>query len=63
MAFQERVYQGFCAIAAEEPARVKLIDATASIADVFAQTVELVRAYGLDIPQDAVAAALAKEAE
>ena len=32
MAFQERVYQGFCAIAAEEPDRVKLIDATASIA-------------------------------
>ena len=63
MAFQERVYQGFCAIAAEEPARVKLIDATASIADVFAQTVELVRAYGLDIPQDAVAAALAQEDE
>ena len=63
MAFQERVYQGFCAISAEEPARVKLIDATASIAGVFAQTVELVRAYGLDIPQDAVAAALAKEAE
>ena len=63
MAFQERVYQGFCAIAAEEPDRVKLIDATASIADVFTQTVELVRAYGLDIPQDGVAAALAQEAE
>ena len=63
MAFQERVYQGFCAIAAEEPNRVKLIDATASIEEVFAQTVERVRAYGLDISQDAVAAALAKEAE
>ena len=63
MAFQERVYQGFCAIAAEEPNRVKLIDATASIEDVFAQTVEQVRACGLDISQDAVAAALAKEAE
>jgi|GEM_PF-6612 len=61
MAFQERVYQGFCAIAAEEPNRVKLIDATASIEDVFAQTVEQVRAYGLDISQDAVAAALAKD--
>ena len=56
MAFQERVYQGFCAIAAEEPNRVKLIDATASIEEVFAQTVERVRAYGLDISQDAVAA-------
>ena len=63
MAFQERVYQGFCAIAAEEPNRVKLIDATASIEDVFAQTVEQVRVYGLDIPLDVVAAALAKEAE
>ena len=63
MAFQERVYQGFCAIAAEEPNRVKLIDATAPIADVFAQTVEQVRAYGLDISQEAVAAALAQEAE
>lgn len=62
MAFQERVYQGFCAIAAEEPNRVKLIDATASIEDVFAQTVEQVRAYGLDISQDAVTAALAQEA-
>ena len=58
MAFQERVYQGFCAIAAEEPNRVKLIDATASIEDVFAQTVEQVCAYGLHISQDAVAAAL-----
>ena len=63
MAFQERVYQGFCAIAAEEPNRVKLIDATASIEEVFAQTVEWVRAYGLDISQDAVTAALAQEAE
>ena len=63
MAFQERVYQGFCAIAAEEPNRVKLIDATAPIEEVFGKTVEQVRAYGLDIPQDAVVAALAKEAE
>ena len=63
MAFQERVYQGFCAIAAEEPNRVKLIDATASIEEVFAQTVERVRAYGLDISQDAVTVALAQEAE
>ena len=63
VAFQERVYQGFCAIAAEEPSRVKLIDATAPVAEVFEKTVEQVRAYGLDVPQDAVAAALAKEAE
>ena len=63
MAFQERVYQGFCAIAAEEPNRVKLIDATATIEEVFEKTVEQVRAYGLDISQDAVTAALAQEAE
>ena len=63
MAFQERVYEGFCAIAAEEPNRVKLIDATTTVEVVFEKTVEQVRAYGLDIPQDAVAAALAKEAE
>ena len=63
VAFQERVYQGFCAIAAEEPNRVKLIDATATVEEVFEKTVEQVRAYGLDIPQEAVAAALAKEAE
>ena len=42
---------------------MKLIDATASIEDVFAQTVEQVRAYGLDISQDAVTATLAQEAE
>ena len=63
MTFQERVYQGFCAIAAEEPNRVKLIDATATVEEVFEKTVEQIRAYGLDIPQDAVTAALAQEAE
>ena len=63
MAFQERVYQGFCAIAAEEPNRVKLVDATATVEEVFEKTVEQVRAYGLDISQEAVVAALAKEAE
>ena len=63
MTFQERVYQGFCAIAAEEPNRVKLIDATATVEEVFEKTVEQIRAYGLVISQDAVAAALAKEAE
>ncbi|MFR3924127.1 MAG: dTMP kinase, partial [Collinsella sp.] len=52
MAFQERVYQGFCTIAAEEPNRVKLIDATATVEEVFEKTVEQIRAYGLDIPQD-----------
>ena len=36
MAFQERVYKGFCAIAAEEPNRVKLIDATTTVEEVFA---------------------------
>ena len=63
MAFQERVYQGFCAIAARSQTALKLIDATTTVEEVFEKTVEQVRAYGLDIPQDAVAAALAKEAE
>ena len=70
---QERVYQDFVQISldsttcyrafAEEPDRVKLIDATATVEEVFEKTVEQVRAYGLDISQEAVAAALAKEAE
>ena len=66
LAFQERVYRGFSAIAAEEPARVKPIDASEDIEHVFLRTVAEVRAIGLDIPDDAVRAALAdrtREAE
>ena len=57
MAFQERVYQGFAAIAAEEPDRVKLVDAAEDIAHVFYRTVAEVRGLGLEISDDAARAA------
>ena len=57
-AFQERVFRGFAAIAAEEPARVKLIDASEDIAHVFRHTVAAMRAAGIEISDDAVCAAL-----
>ena len=59
MAFQERVYQGFAAIAAEEPGRVKLIDASEDIAHVFRRTVVEVCAAGVGISDDAAREALA----
>lgn len=55
--FQERVYRGFEAIAAEEPGRVKLIDADDDIAHVFYRTVAEVRALGIEISDDAARAA------
>ena len=57
MEFQERVYRGFEAIAAEEPGRVKLIDADDDIAHVFYRTVAEVRALGIEISDDAARAA------
>lgn len=61
--FQERVFEGFTAIAAEEPGRVKTVDADASIERVFDETVARVRALGVRVSPEAVAAALAAEAE
>ena len=58
-AFQERVFRGFAAIAAEEPARVKLIDASEDIAHVFRSTVAAVRARGIEVSDDAARAAFA----
>ena len=52
MEFQERVYRGFATIAAEEPARVKLVDATEDIAHVFSHTLAEVRRLGLEISGD-----------
>ncbi len=49
LAYQERVAAGFRTRAAEEPARVRLIDAARSIDEVFAQVVEEVRAAGFAI--------------
>lgn len=60
VAFQERVYRGFCEIAAREPERVKVIDAAPGIAEVFEATVEAVRACGIEVSDEAVAAALAQ---
>ena len=52
MEFQERVYRGFATIAAEEPARVKLVDATEDIAHVFSRTLTEVRRLGFEISGD-----------
>ena len=53
LAFQGKVAEGFRAIAAAEPDRVKLVDATDDIAHVYLRTITEVRALGLDIPEDA----------
>lgn len=56
--FQERVAAGFRAVAADEPDRVKLIDAGGSIAEVFSGVAAELRSAGLSMPEDDVAAAL-----
>ena len=56
--FQERVAAGFRAVAADEPDRVKLIDAGESIAEVFSSVVAELRSAGLSVSVDDVAAAL-----
>lgn len=56
--FQERVAAGFRAVAADEPDRVKLIDADGSIAEVFSSVVGELRSAGLDVPDADVTAAL-----
>lgn len=58
--FQRRVADGFRAVAAEEPCRVKLIDASHPVADVFASVVCELRAAGLDVSIELAAVALAK---
>lgn len=58
--FQERVAAGFRAVAADEPERVKLIDAALCVADVFACAVSELRAAGLDISDEHAAVALTK---
>ncbi len=60
LAFQQKVRAGFRAIAEEEPERVRLIDATADVAEVFGRTVEALRSAGLELAESDVAAALAK---
>lgn len=56
--FQERVAAGFRAVAADEPDRVKLIDAGGSIAEVFSSVVTELRSAGLSVSEDDAAAAL-----
>lgn len=56
--FQERVAVGFRAVAADEPDRVKLIDAGGSIAEVFSNVVAELRSAGLSVSEDDAAAAL-----
>ena len=59
--FQESVAAGFRAIAKREPERVKLIDASAGVAEVFAQTVAYAREAGFALSDADVQAALALE--
>lgn len=47
--YQRRVAAGFRAIAAEEPDRVRLVDAAEGVEDVLAQVADAVSALGLDI--------------
>ncbi len=56
--FQERVAAGFRAVAADEPDRVKLIDAGESIDEVFSSVVVELRSAGLSVSEDDAAAAL-----
>lgn len=56
--FQERVAAGFRAVAADEPDRVKLVDAGGSIAGVFSSVVDELRSAGLSVSEDDAAAAL-----
>lgn len=55
--FQERVAAGFRAVAADEPDRVKLIDAGGPIAEVFSGVAAELRSAGLSVSEDDVAAA------
>lgn len=56
-AFQQKVAEGFRAIAADEPARVRLIDASEDIAHVFVKTVAALRAAGLAVTEEDARAA------
>ena len=56
--FQQKVAEGFRAVAEDDPARVKLIDAGGSIDEVFSSVVDELRSAGLTVSEDDVAAAL-----
>lgn len=56
--FQQKVAEGFRAVAGDDPARVKLIDAGGSIDEVFSSVVDELRSAGMAVSEDDVAAAL-----
>lgn len=60
LAFQERVARGFRELAREEPERVKVVDASRPIGDVFRDVVDAVARTGLALPDDAVEEVLAR---
>ena len=55
---QERVAAGFRAVDADEPDRVKLLDAGGSLAELFSGVAAELRSAGLSVSEDDVAAAL-----
>ena len=61
LAFQRKVGEGFRTIAAEEPERVKLIDASEDIAHVFYRTMREVAAAGLMVSDEDARAAFTAE--
>lgn len=56
--FQQKVAEGFRAVAEDDSARVKLIDASGSIDEVFSSVVDELRSAGMAVSEDDVAAAL-----
>lgn len=56
--FQQKVAEGFRAVAEDDPARVKLIDAGGSVDEVFSSVVDELRSAGMAVSEDDVAAAL-----
>lgn len=60
LAFQEKVASGFRALIAEEPERVKRIDAAQSIERVLQQTIDQVRVHGMEIPEELLHQALSE---
>lgn len=56
--FQQKVAEGFRAVAEDDPTRVKLIDAGGSIDEVFSSVVDELRSAGMAVSEDDVAAAL-----
>lgn len=57
LAFQRQVAEGFRAVAAAEPGRVKLVDASGEVPAVLMRTVEAVERFGLAVDLDAVSLA------